>query len=401
MLSRFDLNKTYQFLLIILAFMLPLTVFGANIIIAVIVFLWLVSGNYKSKFDDVTKSKVVVASLLFYFIHLLGLFWTEDLQWGLTILRKMWYFLLLLPILYNIVKNEFVKFYILAFLIAMLFTQIISYLIWFEFIPEYKHATIINPTPFMSHISYNPILAFAIYLVSYEIFFNKDLGKIKFLSYSFFAAIMTFNMFITGGRAGYVMFFAMVTIVFFQIFNNDKLKAFIYSGISVPLIFFLAYLFSDLFQHRVDTTIHNLLSLTEAYGKETSEGLRINFAQNSWEIIKQNLFFGVGTGDFPSEYYQVNVLKSINIRTTNNPHNMYILIQVQLGLIGLMSFLSIFYYQMKFSLSSSTNFYKYTGLTLPLLFLLIMLSDSYLLGHFTSLLFIFFSSFLYKKFEEN
>ena len=131
MLSRFDLNKTYQFLLIILAFMLPLTVFGANIIIAVIVFLWLVSGNYKSKFDDVTKSKVVVASLLFYFIHLLGLFWTEDLQWGLTILRKMWYFLLLLPILYNIVKNEFVKFYILAFLIAMLFTQIISYLIWF------------------------------------------------------------------------------------------------------------------------------------------------------------------------------------------------------------------------------------------------------------------------------
>ena len=66
----------------------------------------------------------------------------------------------------------------------MLFTQIISYLIWFEFIPEYKHATIINPTPFMSHISYNPILTFALYIVLHQIFFNKNLSNLKFISKS-------------------------------------------------------------------------------------------------------------------------------------------------------------------------------------------------------------------------
>ena len=84
-----------------------------------------------------------------------------------------------------------------------------------------------------------------------------------------------------------------------------------------------------------------------------------------------------------------------------NPHNMYILILVQLGLIGLVGLLTIFYYQYRAALSSSNKFIRDVGVTLPTLFLLIMWSDSYLLGHYTTLLFIFFSSFLYKDFEKN
>ena len=48
MLERFDLDKTYQYLLISLAFLMPLTVSGANTIIVIICFLWLFSGDYKS-----------------------------------------------------------------------------------------------------------------------------------------------------------------------------------------------------------------------------------------------------------------------------------------------------------------------------------------------------------------
>ena len=46
-------------------------------------------------------------------------------------------------------------------------------------------------------------------------------------------------------------------------------------------------------------------------------------------------------------------------------------------------------------------FFRNAGITLPLIFLILMLSDSYLLGHYTSLLFVFFSAFLYKDFEKN
>ena len=135
--------------------------------------------------------------------------------------------------------------------------------------------------------------------------------------------------------------------------------------------------------------------------KNSSVGQRITFAINSWDVIKENPIIGVGTGDFPSEYKKINKINTPQLPNTTNPHNMYTLITMQLGLIGLVSMLSIFYYQIKLSFNSSNRLIRDLGIALPLIFLAIMWSDSYLLGHYTSLVFVFFSSFLYKDFEKS
>ena len=153
MLGSFNLDKTYQYLLIALAFILPLTVFGGNLIIVIIVILWLISGHYKSKFNQIINTKLLLASVVFFCLHVIGLLWTEDLEWGFHIIHKMWYFLLLYPILYNIVKREHIKLYVYAFLLAISITEVLSYLVWFEIIAPFKNATAANPTPFMSHVS--------------------------------------------------------------------------------------------------------------------------------------------------------------------------------------------------------------------------------------------------------
>jgi len=398
-LQSFNLEKTYQYLLISLAFLLPLTVSGANSIIVIICFVWLFSGDYKAKYNQIMSSKLMIASIVFYCLHVIGMLWTEDLQWGLHILHKMWYFLLLFPILFNIVQRKYIKYYVSAFLLAITVTEIVSYLVWFEIVAPFKNATVINPTPFMSHISYNPILAFSIYLVLHEVFFNKELGKIKFFLYGFFAITMSINMFITGGRAGQVMYFAMLAIIIFQFFNTQKIKSLLLISVLMPGIFFTAYMTSDLFQQRVDAAVKNTISYSD--NKSTSVGQRITFALNSWEVIKENSIIGIGTGDFPIEYKKINQLNTPKIPNTTNPHNMYTLIAMELGVIGLISMMSIFYYQIKLSFNSSSRFIRDVGITLPLLFLVIMWSDSYLLGHYTTLMFVFFSSFLYKDFEKS
>ena len=399
MLGSFDLDKTYQYLLISLAFLMPLTVSGANTIIVIICFLWLFSGDYKAKYNQIISSKLMIASIVFYCLHVIGMLWTEDLQWGLHILHKMWYFLLLFPILFNIVQRKHIKYYVSAFLLAITVTEVASYLIWFEIVAPFKNATVINPTPFMSHISYNPILAFSIYLVLHEVFFNKELGKIKFFFYGFFAITMSINMFITGGRAGQVMYFAMLAIIVFQFFNTQKIKSLLLISVLIPGIFFTAYMTSDLFQQRVDAAVKNTLSYSSYPG--SSVGLRITFALNSWEVIKENPIIGIGTGDFPVEYKKINQINTPQLPNATNPHNMYTLIAMELGVIGLISMMSIFYYQIKLSFNSSSRFIRDVGITLPLLFLVIMWSDSYLLGHYTTLMFVFFSSFLYKDFEKS
>ena len=404
MIGSFNLDKTYQYLLTSLAFLMPLTVFGGNLIIVIICVLWLFSGNYKSKFNQIINNKLVKASILFYLIHVIGMLWSEDLSWGLHMLHKMWYFLLLFPILYTIVRKDYIRSYISAFLLAILITEVCSYLVWFEIIEPFKNATVENPTPFMNHISYNPILAFAIYLVLHEIFFNKKITNFVFSLYSFFAISMIVNMFITGGRAGQVAFFAMLVVLIIQILDKQRIKSLITIFIVIPGIFFTAYQASDLFQKRVNLAFNQALEYQP--GSNNSIGYRITYALNSWELIKENPIIGVGTGDFPAEYKKINQIKTpimaaMWLPTTTNPHNMYILIFSQLGVIGLISMLSIFYFQIKLSINSSNRFIRDVGITLPLLFLVIMWSDSYLLGHYTTLVFIFFSSFLYKDFEKN
>ena len=126
----------------------------------------------------------------------------------------------------------------------------------------------------------------------------------------------------------------------------------------------------------------------------------LTFALNSWEVIKENPIIGVGTGDFPIEYKKVNKRNTPELPNATNPHNMFTLIAVELGALGIISMLSIFYYQIKLSFNSSNRFIRDVGITLPLLFLVIMWSDSYLLGHYTTLMYVFFSSFLYKDFEK-
>ena len=406
MLGSFDLDKTYQYLLISLAFLMPLTVSGANTIIVIICFLWLFSGDYKAKYNQIMSSKLMIASIVFYCLHVIGMLWTEDLQWGLHILHKMWYFLLLFPILFNIVQRKYINYYLSAFLSAIALTEIASYLVWFEVIGEFRKAYIDNPTPFMSHISYNPFLAFAIYLVIHEILFNKELKRLMLGLYSFFSIAMIINMFITGGRAGQVVFFVMIMILILQYFKGQRIKALIAILLLLPGIFLTAYQTSPFFKHRVYSAIDEIVnydveSVAVHQTLNSSVGGRILYTLNSWEIIKENALLGVGTGDFPIEYKKISVRNSPNAPYANNPHNMYVLILVQLGIVGLLSMLSIMYYQIKLSFKGSNRFFRDVGFALPFLFLVIMLSDSYLLGHFTGLLFVFFSSFLYKYFEES
>ena len=396
----FNLEKIYLFLLIALAFFLPLTVFGANLVIVIICVMWLTTGNYKSKFNQITNNKFILASIVFFCIHLLGLIWTEDFSWGLHIVHKMWYSIGLLPILFTIVKKDHIRYYISAFLLSISISEIASYLIWFELDEPFKNGSVENPTPFMSHISYNPILAFAIYLVAHELFFNKKLSNVVFSFYSFFVVSMTINMFITGGRAGQVAFFVVLAVLILQFFEKQRLKPILTILIVIPGIFFTSYFTSDLFQKRVNQVYYEIAYLSDNPTIDSSVGLRINYAINSLQIIKENPIIGVGTGDFPNEYLKIHQVKSPGLTSTSNPHNMYILVLVQLGLLGLASMLAIFYYQIKYSYNSSNKFIRDVGLTLPLVFLVVMLSDSYLLGHYTTLMYVFFSSFLYKDFEK-
>jgi O-antigen ligase len=385
----------YQHLIVAAFFLLPLTVSGNNIAIWLAVLLWLFSGNYIEKFNKIKQNSLAIVSILFFAVHLMGLLWSANLEWGLEIVRKMLPFCFVLPVFLTITRQDNIKYYIGAFLLGICIPEVLSYLIWFEVIDPFKYATQFNPTPLMSHISYNPILAFAIYLVLNKLFSSSKISQTARVVYTFFCLSMAINMFITAGRAGHIMFFFAIIIVIFQYFKNSQIKAFLTSALLITAISFTAYNSSMIFQKRVNTAVDSVINFEETKGGATVQ--RIVFAMNSWELFMNQPILGVGTGDFPDEYQKINLKNTPWEMRTSQPHNMYLLVLTQLGLLGFCSFLLIFYFQFKIASSISNIHVKHIAIAMPLLYLVIMWSDSYLLGHYTGNLYILFSSFIYSS----
>lgn len=80
---------------------------------------------------------------------------------------------------------------------------------------------------------------------------------------------------------------------------------------------------------------------------------------------------------------------------TDNPHNQYVLVLSHLGLVGLVSLLAVFAVQVRQAFVTRDGLQR-MRLALPVLFLLIMMSESYLLVFETGFLFSLFSGVLYK-----
>jgi O-antigen ligase len=404
---RESIDNINSYLLILVAFFLPLTVFGGNLFAVSIFLLWLIKADFKTDFHRLKNNRLVIAVLIYLLVHIVALLWTADMQFGLYTLKKQLKFLFI-PIFMLFVKREHVKYYILAFLLSMSLSEVWSYGIWFELLPLYGGATLEDPIPLMSHITYTPFLTIATYLLLYYFLFDPSVGKLKKTTYAFFILTISINVFINGGRAGQVMFLAMIAITIFQYFPRKALKAAIISSIILLTTFSTAYTFSEIFKHRVDlatsqfTNYSEFLKSTPAPGKEfvsSSVGERMVFAVSSWEIFKEHPIFGVGTGDFKNEFAKKLSINAPYVEIVENPHNMYSLILAQFGLIGLAALLYMFYTQVKIAKHSNEEFVRKIGIALPLLYLLIMLSDSYLMAHMTGLLFIFISSFVYKDYE--
>ncbi len=397
-INKSKLKKLNSYILILIAFSLPLSIALPSILTTVLVINWLLIADFKHDFNCLKKNKVVVASLGLYLLALLGLLWSQSITLGLTYTLAKESRLLLIPFYMLFTRKEHLKYYIYAFLLAMSISEVSSYAIFFHIIEPFGKATIYDPTPFIGHITYNPLLAIAIYLLLYYLLFTNELTKKQKILYTIFVVTMSINMFVTGGRAGQIVYLSMVILVIFKYFNKQKVKALILSFVLLPTLFVALYSTSNIFHNRVNLAVENLSDISKHPNNSTA--IRVNWAIVSWQIIKEHPINGVGTGSFRIAFKKTNNIISPNIKNTINPHNMYIFELVELGILGLLAMLSIFFYQIKYARNSSIPLIRNFGVMLPILFMIMMFSESYLLlVPTTSYLFVLFSAILYKDYD--
>lgn len=387
---RQEIGSANRLLLLLLAFCLPLSTSVLSVVGLLIALFWLVEGGFRAKLSEIVSNPVSLAVMGYLLLLPVGLLWTDDLSSGLAVIEQHWK-LMLMPVFLTIISKERRGWYLVAFIAGMTVAMAMTYLAWFGLL-EYSDVNQQHLTKKVFHVVYNPMLAMAIYLLLHEVFWG-NLTRGKRMVVLVLAGTMTFDMFITEGRAGQLVFFVLAAVLLVQLFRKNLFKAVLCVVLVLPAVFYTSYRLSPTFQYRVQQVVEEIA----LYKKDanTSVGLRLLYWQNSLEIIRQAPFLGVGTGDFTDAYAVVNSEKSPGMPATDNPHNQYILILCQFGVLGLLVLLLVFFVQLYQSLDRSDGWHR-LRFAFPVFFLTIMFTESYLVVYETGFLFSLLGSVLYK-----
>lgn len=386
-----QVSRINSWLLILLAFSLPISTTAITVTAILILVCWLLEGQFLEKWREIISNPICIAVFIFLGIMLVGLCWADDLQAGLAAIRKQWK-IWLLPVFLTTIRWEHRWRYVTAFIAGVAVTMLLIDLAWLDLF-NYVGVTLPDNFSLISNnIVYTPMLALAIYLLLHQLLWGAMKGPQRWLLL-LLAGLMILTLFITIGRAGHMVFFVLMTLLLFQYLRRNLLKAVLLALVLLPLIFTAAYRFSPIFQARVDLVRHEIVTFDK--NQNTSVGLRLLFWKNSWKIISESPWLGVGTGGFVAAYAQVNQQWSPGIPDTDDPHNQYIFATVQQGVLGLLGLLGLFFVQI-LKTWRLTDGWERIRLAFPLFFLVIMTTASYLNVYGSGFLFSLLSAVLCK-----
>jgi O-antigen ligase len=125
----------------------------------------------------------------------------------------------------------------------------------------------------------------------------------------------------------------------------------------------------------------------------SSVGLRLEFLQNTLEIIGANPVLGVGTGGFRKAY--ADRVDGTGAPATQNPHNEILLMIVQFGVGGFVLFAGLFVTQWRLAARLPDGFDRAAARALVLTFVVTSLLASTLLDHAEGFFFVYMSGLLF------
>lgn len=391
------ITEAIPFVFITTFLLLPFSAKAANVTALLVFVLWVAEGGLGEKWAEIRSNPAAWIPLLYVSFMCIGLLWTSDLRWGLHVISKS-YRIPLIPVFLSVAGRTPWVFRrgMCAFLAAAAGTAVVSLGVAAGWIPPFGHAAPGDPSPFVYHVSYAPELAWAAYVAFAAALFDSTFSRHWKIALCGTGLLVLVCLFANIGVAGYA-----AALMLFGLLILQWKKKILLPMLVVLVLAGSAYWFSPTVHRRVDQNIQevqNVLTgrasqenLLDGQVENTSLGPRLIFWGNTWQIIKDHLFFGAGIGDFPVEYEKVRQKRTPNHwEEVNNPHNMYLMVWVQSGLIGLIIFLGIFVSLFVQNLHRTGVEAKLTT-GLICFMLLIMMSDAYMQLNNTSLLFALFA----------
>lgn len=333
-----------NYIFIVYAFSLPFShIFPVFTAPYIMLTFWFFEGNLHKKIRQIYEIKAFRYLFLLFLLHVISLFWSEDLHEGVRILKIYFSIIVALFVFYTSIQSKYRKWILYGFLSAMFISEVIVYGVYFEFW-HFEGVLPTNPSPFMHHISYSIFLAVTIFLLLWQIL-DRTLHPLLRILETLFLISSTINLFMNVGRTGQLGF-AIAFFVFIIIYFKLSIKSFILTLSILLTLFYGAYEVSPNFQsriHQAKQDIENILNKNYS----GSWGLRIVMKKVGWEILQDHPLLGVGAGDVKKEFQAY--LKNSNfpsggfLSRLGHVHDQFFQIALQTGIIGLFIFVLFLY----------------------------------------------------------
>jgi O-antigen ligase len=317
---------------VLLGFALPLSTAATNVLLILLITAWSFSGKIMQSLKLILMHPVArMFGWLFALFAIGSLYSLGDPNDILTMINKMLK-LLYFPIILSLMQEEKWRRYTLwAFLGAMAVTVMVA---------SYRHmhrfpVNLAVAKVFKDSIYTGLMMAFASFVSAH--FFSVSSNKAgRFLFGSLVLVFSFYTLFMNPGRVGYGIFLALAGLFLIRQ-RLFKMRLWILIGLLIFLIITLSY--STVLQNRVMAVWSDIVQY-QAGNVNTSVGERLSFFQHTLILSLLHPWFGSGTGSFATLY---DVFASAHhLIKTDNPHNEYLNIFFQLGLVGLIALLGLF-----------------------------------------------------------
>ena len=172
----YNSRSIYYYAVILLAASLPLSIYMTSVAELALLANWLFEGKFSQKWEMLKRRKAVIFLCSLYFLHILGLIYTESFNFGYALHDlKIKLPLLILPIIFAsspaFTEKQF-KLILILFVLATLSSSLISFMVFIGFIP-YEYYDFREISIFISHIRLALMVNLSIFILLYYIF-QKD-----------------------------------------------------------------------------------------------------------------------------------------------------------------------------------------------------------------------------------
>lgn len=316
---------------VIIGLVLPISTSLTEIFSYAAIFFALASGVVFKNWRVVIKSHIGLFMLLLYLLLVVSITYSKaDLSHSIAFLFKYNKLLIGVLLMTIFVDKRWREYALWALMLSIATVTVLSLIKggygWLF------HNGAINADIAKDYISQSFCVAIGGYLFMLAAFQYKKYRWL-FVLMSILAIIDV--LIFTAARSGYVMLALLFMVFFWQHYGAKWLLV---ALVGLCLMFSFAFVVSPVFNSRVSQGFENYHKYHQG-DVETSVGERVSFALGGLKVVKAHPIIGAGVGSFGKEFKAANSNMPV---TTVNPHNEYLNIAAQLGVLGVALMLVMF-----------------------------------------------------------